>query len=342
MEAFGRLLLAISLLACGNSEFVSDYSWDGGQDSRTNADARSAADDATVVPDATGQQSLTIAVVSDLNGSYGSTSYDSAVHGAVAEVIRRQPDLVISTGDMVAGQRKDLDYRAMWRAFHAAVSDPLATAGIPFAVSPGNHDASGYATFAAERQIYVDEWSSRKPALNYVDDASYPLRYAYKVENTLFIALDDTTLGPLGSEQMAWLSNVLATHSAAVKIVYGHVPLYPFSGEKADEIIGDVALENLLNDHNVDAFVSGHHHAYYPGKRSALRLTGMPCLGGGPRSLVGQAGVSARAVVMIGIEGGQINSIEGYPESDFANAIPRSSLPESIGGGAQIITRDDL
>ncbi|MBL9057575.1 MAG: hypothetical protein JNJ84_15015, partial [Rhodobacteraceae bacterium] len=48
---------------------------------------------------------LRIAVISDLNGSYGSTDYGQPVSGAVARIIALKPDLVISTGDMVAGQR---------------------------------------------------------------------------------------------------------------------------------------------------------------------------------------------------------------------------------------------
>ncbi len=354
MRLLACILAVLALVSCGSSDFVNDYSWDAATpDAQSRQDAHSPlgdagrqdsqqVGDATLTPDGSAPQSLRIAVVSDLNGSYGSTNYDEAVHGAVAAIISGKPDVVLSTGDMVAGQKEGLDYRAMWRGFHAAVSDPLSAANIPFAVSPGNHDASGYNTFAAERDIYVDEWSNRKPALDYVDDEYYPLRYAFKVQDTLFIALDDTTIGPLSDGQMKWLNNVLSSNPARVKIVFGHVPLYPFSSEKASEIIGDAALEDLLNDHQVDAFISGHHHAYYPGKRASLRLTGMPCIGAGPRKLVGQAEVSVRAIVMIEIDGKQIGSIHGYPAGDFSSAIARSALPESIGSGSQVITRDDL
>jgi hypothetical protein len=46
-----------------------------------------------------------VLVVSDLNESYGSTRYSPAVDEAVRQTIELAPDLVISTGDMVAGQR---------------------------------------------------------------------------------------------------------------------------------------------------------------------------------------------------------------------------------------------
>ena len=50
----------------------------------------------------------TIAVITDLNGSYGSTRYHARVDAAVAAIIELQPDVVLSAGDMVAGQRQPL------------------------------------------------------------------------------------------------------------------------------------------------------------------------------------------------------------------------------------------
>jgi predicted MPP superfamily phosphohydrolase len=52
-------------------------------------------------------RALRVVVISDLNGSYGSTDYASAVTGAVRRIVALAPDLVIITGDMVAGQRRD-------------------------------------------------------------------------------------------------------------------------------------------------------------------------------------------------------------------------------------------
>ena len=46
-----------------------------------------------------------VVVVSDLNESYGSTRYSPEVDDAVRQTIELAPVLVISTGDMVAGQR---------------------------------------------------------------------------------------------------------------------------------------------------------------------------------------------------------------------------------------------
>ena len=58
-----------------------------------------------------------------------------------------QPDLVICGGDMVAGQSLNLsasEIDAMWAAFDAKILAPVRSAGLPFALTIGNHDASGY------------------------------------------------------------------------------------------------------------------------------------------------------------------------------------------------------
>lgn len=96
-----------------------------------------------------GCEPFKIAVNSDLNGCYGSTSYGKSVHDGIALIVALEPDLVISTGDMVAGQQVNPhlssdQIAAMRSAFDDSVMIPLARAGISFVVSPGNHDASAY------------------------------------------------------------------------------------------------------------------------------------------------------------------------------------------------------
>ncbi|MHC4390638.1 MAG: metallophosphoesterase family protein [Planctomycetota bacterium] len=288
------------------------------------------------------QSALTVAVISDLNGSYGSTEYSSHVRTAIARIIEIKPDLVLSTGDMVAGQKAGLDYVAMWAAFHENVSDPLAKAGIPFAVTPGNHDASGYPVFREEREIYAQQWGPRKPRLRYVEDKDFPLRYSFQAGPALFVSLDDTTTGKLPAAQIQWLERQLkAGRRAKVKVVFGHVPLYPFAKGREKDFIGDAALEALLNRYGVTLFLSGHHHAYFPGRRGPLRLVGMGCLGSGPRPLLGTTERSPRSFVLLQITKKGITHLEAYGGRGFTDVIARETLPPSVGKGAHVIERDD-
>lgn len=283
-----------------------------------------------------------VVVISDLNSSYGSLDYNGSVHSAIDEVVRLSPDLVLSTGDMVAGQRAGLDYRGMWRGFHMAVTQPLWEAGIPFAVTPGNHDASAYPSYQQERDIYEEQWLEFMPDVEFVDRENYPFNYAFAMEGALFISLDATGLGPLPTEQMQWLDALLEADDHPVRIVFGHVPLYPFAETKENEIIGDQALESLLNRHGVDAFLSGHHHTYYPGRRGPLRLVGMACLGSGVRTLIGDDERAPRAIVRMRIDEEGIEWLDGFGGEEFQELIARESLPEHVGHADTVIYRDDL
>ena len=120
---------------------------------------------------------IDIIVISDLNDSYGSTTYSTETHKTTAYILKKRPELVLVTGDMVAGQKKELPYVEMWEGFHQAVTLPLEKNQIPIAVSPGNHDASGYTVYQEERDIFVEQWQEHKPDLTYIDDANFPLYY---------------------------------------------------------------------------------------------------------------------------------------------------------------------
>jgi len=292
-------------------------------------------------------QPLRIAVISDLNGGYGSTEYESTVDGAVQRILELKPDLVISTGDMVAGQRKPhltrSQVEAMWRSFHARVSDPLAQAGIPVAVTPGNHDGSAYHGFELERQMYGEQWSARRPAVTFIDATHYPYHYAFTAGDALFVSLDATTLGGLPPEQMAWLEDLLARHGGKYqkRIVFSHVPLWPFTQGREREFIGDPALEQLLKDAKVDLYLSGHHHAFYPGHKDGIHLVGQSCVGAGPRRLIGSAARSPRAITLIEIDGAKLR-LAALQEPDFTQPIDWRTLPERIRSKAAELIRADL
>jgi len=290
---------------------------------------------------------LRVAVISDLNGSYGSTHYESTVDGAVQRIVALKPDFVISTGDMVAGQRKPHLTRdqveAMWQAFHSHVSEPLAKAGIPLAVTPGNHDGSAYHGFELERRIYGEQWSARRPAVSFVDAAHYPYYYAFAAGDALFVALDATTLGELAPEQMAWLRDLLAQHGGKYKqrIVFNHVPLWPFAQGRESEYIGDPALENLLREARVDLYLSGHHHAFYPGHKDGIHLVSQSCVGAGPRRLIGSAQRSPRSITLIEV-GGDALRLAALEGPDFTRPIDWRTLPERIRSPAAELIRADL
>lgn len=287
---------------------------------------------------------LRVVVISDLNGSYGSTSYSKHIPVAIHRIIALKPDLVISTGDMVAGQRKPVlsesEVRAMWAAFHRVVSDPLAKAGIPLAVTPGNHDASAYGGFEGERRMFGEEWRARKPALDFSDDADYPFFYAFEMGGVRFASLDATTLGPLRGDQMARLTRVMAGSGPAV--TFSHLPLWPFAQKREREIIGDPALEALYHKLGVGLHLSGHHHVYYPGWKDGVAYVSQACLGGGARVLIGDSTRSERSFTVLEIEDDGLRSVTAFTGPNYRNPLDPTTLPQQVVSTKATLKRLDL
>lgn len=283
---------------------------------------------------------LDVIVISDLNGSYGSTSYSPRVDAAIKRIIEINPDLVISTGDMVAGQRKphlsEPEVRAMWRAFHQHVSDPLRKAGIPLAVTPGNHDASAYGGFEHERAIFADEWSARKPDVKFRRETAYPFSYAFEMDGIMFVSLDATTIGALSGDQVETLTSLGDGKSPIV--TFSHLPLWPFAQKRETEIIGDPLLETAYQKAGVVLHLSGHHHAYYPGWKDGIAYVSQACLGGGTRALIGDRARSRNSVTHVRIDSSGDFEVRALTGPAFDTVLDPESLPEKIG----VLRRLDL
>ncbi len=291
-----------------------------------------------------GAEDVRIAVISDLNGSYGSTEYSRNVHKAVATIVALSPDVVLSTGDMVAGQRRpalsEAEVRAMWRGFHAAVTEPLARAGIPLAATPGNHDGSAYSGFEAERRIYEDEWKARQPRLQFVEDATYPFFYAFDIGSARIVSIDATRVGPIDAYQMLSLETVFDSAGPA-RIVFSHMPLWPFTLERENEIIGDPALERLLDSSEVDLYLSGHHHAYYPGQIEVFSVISQAELGGGPKRLIGTEQTGPKSITLLDIAQDGTIRVSTLKGPNFQIPVDVRTLPERLNTPERVIRRID-
>lgn len=247
------------------------------------------------------QTKYRFSIISDLNGSYGSKTYSSDVKSAVDFITKPENkiDFVLSTGDMVAGQKSGLDYKGMWTAFHNAVTRKLHASQIPLFPSPGNHDAHIGRT--TERRHYEKAWQTEnpltvKPSIKLLEgvEQNFPYQYAFRMGTALFISIDDTAVQSWKSSTLQWLEGVLSKESdAKLKFIYGHVPILPFAFKKDSEYAarGNLnflnQIENLFEQYKVDVFFSGHSHVYYPGRRDLhTEYISVPLLGGGTRYLI--------------------------------------------------------
>jgi 3',5'-cyclic AMP phosphodiesterase CpdA len=231
----------------------------------------------------------------------------------------------------------------MWHAFHEHVSDPLASADIVLAVTPGNHDGSAYTGFDLERSIFAEQWTPRRPEVRFLDDAGYPFYYAFEVGGVLFVSLDATVVGHLPQHQMDWLRQVLEEHGPAYRrrVVFSHVPLWPFAQGREREYIGDPELQTLLETTGVDLFLSGHHHAFYPGARDGIAFVSQSCLGAGPRRLLGTKNKSQRSFTLIEFSDDAMQ-IAAFVAPQFEVEVDWNTLPTHIRSFAAELKRADL
>jgi predicted MPP superfamily phosphohydrolase len=298
-------------------------------------------------------KNLKILVLSDLNDGYGATTYSQEVLDVVDRIAELKPDLILCGGDMVAGQKKTLtreDLEAMWAGFDRFVLQPIKTAAVPFGFTMGNHDASpGY---ALDREVSALFWNDHKRDVNltFIDSSHFPYYYSYLKNNVLIISWDASS-AQIPNEIKSWMKEQLNSSLAIktrFKIVLGHLPLYALveSKNKPGEVL-EQADETLsfLKENGVDLYLSGHQHVYYPAQKESVMLYHSGCLGGGPRSLLGDDQVPYKAYGLIEIPK-KINKkqdikISGIKAVDHQE-IELHKLPVQVSGFNGTLNRIDV
>ena len=293
-------------------------------------------------------ETVRVAVISDLNGSYGSAAYSSRVRAAVDRIIELGPDLVICTGGMVAGQRRNprlnrQELGVMWAAFNKVVTKPLTKAGIPLAITPGNHDASAFETFQAEREAFDRQWRSRRPELHFVNTTNYPYQYAFSVGPVLFMAVEATVPGPLPESRRLWLQRVLAEHGPSYRhrIVFTHLSLWPVSQGREAEVLGDRELEALLAAHDVGTVLSGHNHAFYPGAKEGVLYLSQSSLAGGTLRLIGTDAATPHSFTVLEISDEHLE-YRALVAPTYTTAVDLEQLPAELRTPMATLFRADL
>jgi hypothetical protein len=264
----------------------------------------------------------------------------------MGRVERAAPSLVVITGDMVAGQRRPPlgrdELAAMWGAFNDAVAEPLTAAGIPLAVTPGNHDGSAYPEFAVEREVYEAQWRDRAGGFEILPGSEWPRRYAARAGDFLLVTFDGTRTGPLPATEREFVAGMLAAHGrdARCTLVFAHLPLWPVTRGRQEEIIDDPALLSLLHEHGVDVYASGHHHAYYAGVDEAgLLHVSVGALGGNPRPYVGTKARPPHSFALLSLHGEQV-TVTARTAPGFETAA-EPDTPAELAGPLGVLRRVD-
>ena len=300
-----------------------------------------------------------LVVISDLNGVYGATDYDPEVDKAIKLLPFWQPDMVLCSGDMVAGQNPTLteeQLKAMWSAFDRHVAAPLRQQNFPYGFTIGNHDASsatslsGGFLFQRERTIAADYWNdpAHNPGIEFVDRYEFPFYYTFKFKNIFFLAWDGSS-AKIPQDKLDWVEQALESpeaQSAKMKILLGHLPLYAVAvgRNQPGEVMNNAPqLQEMLERHQVHTYISGHHHAYYPAHKGELQLLHTGILGSGPRPHINSKLPPQKALTVIDIN---FNSpdLTKYTTYDMQTLelIEYEQLPRFLTGHNGMVLRRDL
>jgi hypothetical protein len=298
-----------------------------------------------------------IILISDLNSAYGSTDYIEQVKQAIAFLPDWEPDLVLCSGDMIAGQSNTLtssEIASMWQGFEKYIASPIRQAKLPFGFTIGNHDASGASSggqyaFESDRKAAIKYWNDPKhdPNLNFVDRAGFPFYYTFQ-QNDIFFLIWDASTATIPSEQLKWAEKSLASEVAQkskLRIAIGHLPLYAVAQgrDNAGNYLDDAdRLRGLLEKYNVHTYISGHHHAYYPAHKGKLELLHAGVLGDGPRRLLSGDLAPNRTVTAIDIKMETSETIYTTYDMDTLKVVDQRTLPRFIDAPNGRITRRDI
>ena len=300
-----------------------------------------------LMPAVSAQADQSIAFISDLNGSYGSTAYSPRVDTAVEKITSLKPDLVMITGDMVAGQqqpRLDADWLdQMWAGFNLTVSDPLRHAGIPLAVTVGNHDGSAYPQFELEQQRFARQWEGRKPEIEFLPGSEWPRRYAARLDNILILAFDGTQTGRVPAQERQFVETMLREYgnNAEATIVMSHLPMWPLARGREREILNDAEFFDVLHRHGVDVYASGHHHAFFAGLDDAGMLhLAIGALGGNARAYSSNGQTLPHSFALLEISDNQMQ-VRAFKAPGFEQTVPLQDLPETVTGPLGTLQRLD-
>lgn len=298
-----------------------------------------------------------IAVISDLNSQYGSTDYEAEVDQAIAMIPDWQPDLVLCGGDMVAGQKRSLSksqIEAMWASFDRHIAAPLRKAQLPLGFTIGNHDGSGsmsqgkYA-FQADRDLAQAYWTdpAHAPGLAFVERAGFPFYYSFAQKDIFYLVWDAST-DRIDPAELTWVEKSLASplaQQAKLRIVIGHLPLYAVA--KGRETVGNYLaqgdqLRSLLERYQVHTYISGHHHAYFPGKKGRLQMLYTGALGSGPRPLLDSPLPPRKTLTIVDVDLAQ--ALTRYTTYDMKTlkVVAIQTLPQVINSPTGKIWRRDI
>ncbi len=176
-------------------------------------------------------------------------SGDRVYKKIVKGMMRRKPDLVFNTGDVIPNPGNEAQWQNFWNN-----SKPIT---VPYYLTPGNHDIDD----KKSAQVWRDQ-------VKFPGDETF---YSIVHNNNLFVVLNSCEPGhdqKIEGRQLAWLKRVLAKKGYDNKFIFLHHPPFlwqgaTYKGRALDKYpkLRD-SLHKLFVSNNVDIVFAGHEHTY--------------------------------------------------------------------------------
>lgn len=300
---------------------------------------------------------LRLALISDLNASYGSTTYIPQVHRGVELIATLKPDLVLCAGDMVAGQKLGLgssQLDAMWAGFDRDVLQPLLRSSGGFAPAMGNHDASssrgpsGF-SFALDRERAARYWLARQGqlGLEFVEASQFPFRYSLR-RGPVFVVVLDASSATVTAADWTWARAQLSAppaRRARLRLVMGHLPPHGvgLGRDRPGEVLHQPEqLRQLLAATASHLYVSGHHHAYFPGTSGGMNLLSLGAMGSGPRRRLNDSSPPEQTLTLLDLFEQRGEVVTTTLELNGLQLVRPGSLPAALNPstGPRLLRRD--
>ena len=181
--------------------------------------------------------------------------------------------------------------------------------------------------------------------LGFVDASQFPFRYSV-LQDEIFWLVWDASSARVPEDQLVWARQQLASAEAQMaqaRFVVGHLPLVGVGQgkDRPGEVLDrGPALQALMESAGVQAYISGHHHAWFSGRRGQLDLIQLGALGGGPRRLLAGGAPAEQTFTMLELGGSRGDIRETTYAVSAGQPLSWSTLPARLNTRAGLLQRN--
>jgi hypothetical protein len=139
--------------------------------------------------------------------------------------------------------------------------------------------------------------------------------------------------------------NSAEARRARLRLVMGHLPPYGvgLGRDRPGEVLNQPQqLRQLLAGTGSHLYVSGHHHAYFPGSSGSLHLLSLGAMGSGPRRRLNDSSPPVQTLTVLDLFEQRGELVDTTFELNGLQVVRSTALPQALqpGSGPLLRRRD--